>query len=89
MGSSRAAAHLWVLAESLAALVPWLSLVDASLDNGHLSVAKLQLRKPAQLGVERWSVVGFVATQKPPVGMEGRRGPTCWQCPHLAYSSNA
>lgn len=50
VGSSRAVTRLWVLAESLAVLVPWLSFVDTSLDNGLLSAAKLHLRKPAQLG---------------------------------------
>lgn len=74
MGSIRAVTRLWVLAESLAVLVPWLSFVDTSLDNGLLSAAKLHLRKPAQLGAERWAVVGFVATQKPPMGTEGWRG---------------
>lgn len=74
MGASRAAAHPRGRAGSLAALVPWLSFVDTSLGNGRLSVARLGLRKLAQVGVESWSVVGFVATQKPPRGMEGSGG---------------
>lgn len=77
MGSRRAVAHLWVLAESLSILGPWLELADASGDNGCLSMAE-----PVYIRAKRQLVVGFVAPQGPPRGAEGSRVPACWQCPH-------
>lgn len=63
MGSRRAVAHLWVLAESLGILGPWLELADASVDNGCLSMAE-----PVYIRAKRQLVVAFVAPQGPPGG---------------------